>query len=69
MKKGPEVPQAAIWGTLAVVLIAIGFFAYTTFIKEPAKVDVSKITPERLNDPDPRSPEGQKLIEQMKRNQ
>lgn len=69
MKKGPEIPQAAVWGTLAVVLIVLGIFAYSKFMKPVEQVDISKISPERLSDPDPRSPEGQKLKEQMGRGQ
>lgn len=61
--------MAAVWGVVAIAVVVISYFVYASFFKAPAQVDVNTITPERLSDPDPRSPEGQKLREQMQQQQ
>ncbi len=69
MKKGPEIPVAAVWGIVGVIVVLIGYFVYSQFVSGPPKTNVENVSVERLSDPDPRSPEGQKLKEQMQQQQ
>lgn len=69
MKKGPEIPVAAVWGIVGVIVVLIGYFVYSQFVAGPPKTEINTVSTERLNDPDPRSPEGEKLKEQMRQQQ
>ena len=51
--KDKSVPPMALWGLIGAVVLAVGFFAYTSFVKGPAVVDPTNVSAERLLDPDP----------------
>ncbi|CAN5489975.1 hypothetical protein BH11ARM2_BH11ARM2_27530 [soil metagenome] len=51
--KGREVPQGVLFGVVAVVLVIILGFAYTTFLKATPQTDPTKLSPQQLQDPDP----------------
>lgn len=50
--KGREIPPAAMWGIIGLVVVVIGFFAYTSMVKPPPQLDPSKVSADRLLDPD-----------------
>lgn len=50
--KGREVPPAAMWGAIGLVAVVIAVFAYTTILKPAPQLDPSKVSAERLLDPD-----------------
>jgi uncharacterized membrane protein YukC len=52
--KEAEVPKGLLIGIVAVLVLVIGYFAYTTFMKGPAQADPAKIPADRLLDPDRR---------------
>ncbi len=49
-----ELPKALIIGLVALVVVVIVFFAYTSFAKGPAQTDPTKVPADRLLDPDKR---------------
>ncbi|HVL39924.1 MAG TPA: hypothetical protein VM328_11095 [Fimbriimonadaceae bacterium] len=52
--KSQALPSWAVWAILAVVAVVIAIFAYTTFFKSTPQVDANSLSPQRLQDPDPR---------------
>lgn len=50
--KGREVPPAAMWGAIGLVVVVIVVFAYTSFLKPAPQLDPTKVSAERLLDPD-----------------
>lgn len=51
--KGREVPPALVWGVLLLLVIGIGG-AYFMQNRPPPQVDMTTISPQRLEDPDMR---------------
>jgi hypothetical protein len=41
-----------MWGAIGLVVVVIAVFAYTTILKPAPQLDPSKVSAERLRDPD-----------------
>jgi hypothetical protein len=50
--KSAEVPKPVAIGIIAVIVVIVAFFMYNSFMKAPPQVEASKLSPERLSDPD-----------------
>ena len=54
--KGKSVPTPVVVALAVLVVLILGFMIYQNFVSQPPQIDPAKdITPERLEDPDPRS--------------